>query len=110
MSSLLQHDGEIRGNRVVLKMYLVKKEKDPASGILREEDAETALCLSCHRPHAVLYKVARRPVGMLGCWVQFRWNGEVHAPDLSIPIRVERLPRDAERMAPAEAAAYWHSP
>jgi hypothetical protein len=56
-----------------------------------------------------LYRIFRRPVGMWGCWVEFRYNGSVHAPDLSVPIRVEKLPRDAERLTDEEAAKYWFS-
>jgi hypothetical protein len=102
MSSLLQHDGEVKGNKVVLKMYLV----DGPRGL---DGIESFLCRQCHRRHEVLYKVARRPVGMMGCWVLFRYNGAVNAPDLSIPIRVEKLPRGAERMPDEAASAYWHS-
>ena len=54
-----------------------------------------------------LYRIWRRPVGMLGCWVQFRWNGKIHSPDLSVPIGVSELPRDAESLTDDEAARYW---
>ena len=107
MSSLLQHDGETRGNRVVLKMYRILVDKDDLG---REQDAETFLCGRCGSKHAVIYKVARRPVGMWGCWVEFRYNGAVHVPDLSVPIGVEKLPRDAERMGEEAMVKYWHSP
>lgn len=56
-----------------------------------------------------LYRIFRKPVGMWGCWVEFRYNGEIHVPDLSVPIRVEKLPRDAERLTDEEAAKYWFS-
>lgn len=100
----MQHDGETRGNRVVLKMQLVDRVGH------RDVDRETYLCARCGGKHSVIYKVARRPVDMLGCWVRFRYNGALHAPDLSVPISIDRLPRDAERMDEATATAYWHSP
>lgn len=103
MSSLLQHDGESRGNRVVLKMQLVDRVGH------QDVDRETYLCARCGKKHSVIYRVARRPLGMWGCWVQFRYNGEVHAPDLSVPISINRLPRDAEKMDEAAATTYWHS-
>lgn len=56
-----------------------------------------------------LYRIFRRPVGMFGCWVEFRYNGETHAPDLSVPIRVEKLPRDAVALTDEESVKYWMS-
>lgn len=56
-----------------------------------------------------LYRIFRRPLGMFGCWVTFRYNGETHAPDLSVPTRVEKLPRDAIALTDDEAARYWRS-
>ena len=106
MSSLLQHDGETRGNKVVLKMYLIVEDKENLYG---HRPVETYPCTACGKTHEVLYKVARRPVDMVGCWVRFRYNGAIHAPDLSIPIRVKKLPLGAERMTADAATAYWHS-
>jgi hypothetical protein len=57
-----------------------------------------------------LYRVWRKPKGMWGCWVVFVWNGEEHVPDLSTPIAVEKLPRDAEALTDEEAAGYWFTP
>lgn len=54
-----------------------------------------------------LYRIWRKPCGMFGCWVVFRYNGEEHVPDLSVPIGVYKLPRDAEPLTDDEAAAYW---
>lgn len=56
-----------------------------------------------------LYRIFRKPVGMFGCWVEFRYNGEVHVPDLSVPIRVEKLPRDAVALTDEESVKYWTS-
>jgi hypothetical protein len=57
-----------------------------------------------------LYRIYRRPVGMFGCWVVFRYNGREQVPDLSVPIRVLQLPRDATPLTDEEAAAYWFTP
>ena len=103
MSSLLQHDGEIVGNKVVLKMYKITK-KD-----YNETDSEPFLCHKCSRYHPILYKVSRRPIGMFGHFVVFRYNGAEHVPDLSIPIAVEKLPKDAKAMSVEDCAKYWHS-
>jgi len=56
-----------------------------------------------------LYRVFRKPVGMFGCWVEFRYNGEINVPDLSVPIRVEKLPRDAVALTDEESVKYWMS-
>lgn len=61
------------------------------------------------RRAAKLYRIYRRPVGMFGCWVVFRYNGAEHVPDLSVPIAVHSLPRDAKPLTDAECAAYWNS-
>lgn len=54
-----------------------------------------------------LYRCWRKPVGMFGCWVVFRYNGKEHVPDLSIPIGTEQMPRDAKPLTDDEAAGYW---
>jgi hypothetical protein len=54
-----------------------------------------------------LYRIFRRPVGMMGCWVVFRWDNAEHVPDLSVPVTVEKLPRDAKPLTDEEAAQYW---
>ena len=54
-----------------------------------------------------LYRIFRRPAGMFGCWVVFRWNGKTHVPDLSVPIAVDALPRDAKPLTDIEAETYW---
>lgn len=56
-----------------------------------------------------LYRIWREPVGMMGCWVGFRYNGEVHYPDLSTPIDEFKLPRDAEALTDEEAIHYWEN-
>lgn len=107
MSSLMQHDGEYAGNRVVLKACRVTHENKYGLADAWEQYRET--CPVCGKCHAVIYTFARRPVGMWGCWAEFRINGEVQVPDLSIPMDLVRLPRDAEPMTFDRAVKYWHS-
>lgn len=102
MSSLLQHSGPIDKRGVGLTCYLVTVDAD-----LDGYEFET--CLKCGKRHEKLYRFFRKPAGMLGQFVQFRINGAVKAPDLSIPMRLARRPRDAKPLTPEEAVAYWHS-
>ena len=125
MSSLLQHRGQIKDGKVELLMYLVKKGpewegyngpesyhpspdsttfcEDAEPVILTRPDGTKSAC-------AKLYRIWRKPVGMWGCWVVFRYNGKEHVPDLSVPISVLKLPRDAKPLTDEEAARYWFSP
>jgi hypothetical protein len=98
MSSLLQFGGKV----------------DPRKGVglvfaLEEEGASAYDCLDCGRRHERLYEAFRKPVGMFGHWVVFRYNGAEHVPDLSIPITVAELPRGARAMTNEECSKYWHS-
>jgi hypothetical protein len=61
----------------------------------------------CIQPR--IWTAWRKPCGMFGCWVVFRYNGEEHVPDLSVPIATFKLPRDAQPMPIAECIAYWKS-
>jgi hypothetical protein len=60
--------------------------------------------------YPVLYRIYRRPAGMWGCWVVFRWGGKEHVPDLSCPIDADPMPRDAKRVPDDEAIRYWSTP
>ena len=71
--------------------------------------AEEVTCLTCGKQHPRLYVAWRKPVGMFGCWVVFRYNGEEHVPDLSVPISLYKLPRDAKPLSDSDNAKYWHS-
>jgi len=59
---------------------------------------------------AKLYRIWRKPRGMFGCWVVFQYNGKEQVPDLSIPIAVHKLPRDAEPLTDEEMQRYWFTP
>lgn len=79
------------------------KSRDTEPVELTRPDGSTTTC-------AKLYRIFRRPVGMWGCWVVFRYNGAEHVPDLSVPIGVEKLPRGAKPLTNEEAAQYWFTP
>ena len=96
MSSLLQFQGKIANNRVYLQF-------------VTKDESETYLCEQCGRQHQFIYVAPRKPVGMFGCWVLFRYNGEKHAPDLSCPIITDKLPRDAKKMTEEESSKLWHT-
>lgn len=114
MSSLLQFSGEIRGHRVGLEFTQPSPWNSEAKRFVLTDGYR---CATCEREHSRIYVAFRRPVGMLGCWVQFRINGRVHAPDLSIPIEVNpesaygvrRLPRDAKPLSDEESSKRWHA-
>lgn len=111
MSSLLQFRGQIDRNKGVgLEAYLVRKEFTLPSLPTYFEKVATELvtCSDCGRKHAQLYRFYRKPRGMFGCWVVFHWAGEDHVPDLSCPMDLEKLPRDAKRLSPEENAIAWH--
>ena len=109
MSSLLQFNGTVDERGVGLLFYLVGKGEpsysDPVETIARTDDRPPG---SFPR-HPVLYRAFRKPVGMLGCWVQFRYLGRVNAPDLSLPVAVDTVPRGAVRLTDEEIATYWQS-
>lgn len=74
------------------------------------EDNEEHLfdCPKCQKKHPRIFTFVRKPAGMMGCWVVFRYNGEEQVPDLSCPISLEKLPRDARAMTDEESAEAWH--
>lgn len=177
MSSLMQHRGRIKNNKVELFMYLVKDIDVPAKcmwcGVAYDMQKKPHVCVcgraithiflhgpnqnetielykewlvrtkciaykllpnesnSCYvsssygtvdaeeieltRPNKSiaklpkLYRIWRTPVDMFGCWVRFKWDGKLHAPDLSVPISVYKLPEDAKPLTDEEAAQYWFS-
>ncbi len=90
MSSLLQFNGAISSRGVRLEACI--------------DGGDTYTCKKCNKQHDVVYGFWRKPCGQFGAWVQFRINGKIHAPDLSVPITVgfkswhslHKLPRDAK--------------
>ena len=65
-------------------------------------------CCICGKAHQQIWVAWRKPAGFWGHWTVFRYLGEEHVPDLSIPIAVPRPPRDAVKLSPRENAAAWH--
>jgi hypothetical protein len=123
MSSLLQFQGTYSARGVDLQFVKVVKGPEwdryngpsayqprPNSTVGAQDDpAYVYPCPTCGRSHARIFVATRRPTGMFGPWVTFRFNGATHAPDLSIPISVFRLPRGTRPMSEVESSAVWHS-
>lgn len=112
MSSLMQFRGHSDRRGVGLQFVLIKKEHwfvGDLKGLTRDVDVERVPCKTCGKDHARLHIAYRKPVGMFGCWVVFRYNGEKQVPDLSVPISIEKLPRDAKPVTDEENEKYWHS-
>jgi len=110
MSSLLQFDGKITKAGVHLIAYLIKKVPyDTIPNLYRDTPVEMTPCSICKKQHEKLYTFVRKPRGMWGWWVVFHYNGEDQLPDLSIPISLYKLPRDARPMDQEEAEKYWHT-
>jgi hypothetical protein len=116
--SYLQFGGPITRQRGFgLTFYLVnpvsriigQRADGSTYGYETDEDAECEVCAECGKTHPVLYRAWRKPAGQWGAWTVFRYNGDEHVPDLSVPIRVSTLPRGAVRLSADEAARYWHS-
>lgn len=107
----MQFRGAVRPGQVGLQVYLTKTTfpYPELPNCPKDVDAEPLVpCKRCGQSHSQLYILWRKPRGMLGCWVVFRYNGEDHVPDLSCPHGVEKLPRDAQKLTAEENAAEWH--
>ena len=53
-----------------------------------------------------LYKIFRKPYDTGTVWARYEINGQNYYPD-SLPIGVEKLPRDAVALTDEEMIAYW---
>jgi hypothetical protein len=116
VSSLLQHHGgrSPDGRKAELLAYLVKKDDrwEAYNGPYSYHPSPESTTFtdyveldSSGNPH--LWHFYRRPKGMFGCWVVFEYNGKDHAPDLSVPISLFKMPRDAKKLTDAESVAHW---
>ena len=117
----MQFNGETGRKGVRLQFVLVRKGKDweryngPGShnptpdSTSFTEPADTYTCATCGRTHARIAVAWRRPVGMWGQWVVFRYNGSEHVPDLSTPIDVFTYPRGSQLLTDEESSRIWHS-
>ena len=126
MSSLLQFNGKIDKKKGVgLLAYKVEKgpEWDKYNGPLSNNPSPTSTTFAqpsevftATRPSdgaqvrlEILYEFFRKPRGMCGHWVVFMYNGEEHVPDLSHPMGLFKIPRDARRLSEEESAERWFS-
>jgi len=119
MSSLLQFNGAIDKRGVGLEFIKSTKVENKVIGFDRgtletwttehKDYDEKHLCTICGQLHPRMYVAFRKPCGMFGRWVQFRYNGEINVPDLSIPITVDKYPKDAIRMSDVESSRMWHN-
>lgn len=125
-TSLLQFGGQLsRTKGVGLLFYLVDKGKDwekyngpeaaypnpEGTTFCKDREPVTLINPKYNEPSTVpqLYRVWRKPVGTLGCWVVFRYLGKEHVPDLSVPIASFKLPKGAEKLTKEEMKEYWFS-
>lgn len=107
MSSLMQFNGKVDRRGVHLQAYLMAKDPEQTWSLGKE--VETYVCPTCGREHSYIYIFIRKPKGMFGPWVVFRWNGEDHVPDLSCPMYLYKIPKDAKRLSEEESSKIWHS-
>ena len=107
MSSLLQFSGETGKQGVGLEFYLIWKKPDPLC-VFTEVPTELETCAICGKQHPRLWRFWRKPIGLWGPWVVFRYLGEEQVPDLSCPLSLEKKPRGAERMTLEESCRAWH--
>ena len=119
MSSLMQFNGTIDQRGVGLEFIKSTIVKTIPFGFDRvtletwttghKDYDEKHVCTVCGQLHPRMYVAFRKPCGMFGCWVQFRYNGEVNVPDLSVPITVDKYPKDAIRMSDVASSRMWHN-
>jgi hypothetical protein len=76
---------------------------------IEARDRLTEACPHCGNSHEVLWVIKRRPAGIFGHFPVFNINGGKVVVDASLPTGVTRLPKDAKRLSPEQAAALWHS-
>lgn len=100
MTSLMQFKGETSRTKGVRLIGYQEGQVGPHGAA--EVIGDTGL--------PVLWAFWRKPRGLFGPWVVFEYNGEMEVPDLSIPIRFEKVPKGAVRLSDEEALTYWRSP
>jgi len=103
MSSLLQFNGET--GRAGVRLQFCRTHDGSITGDYTDEYH----CDDCGRSHPRIALAWRKPRGMFGCWVVFQYNGSEHAPDLSVPIKVQDYPRGSVLLSDAESSGIWHS-
>ena len=119
MSSLLQHHRGVESNgKVQLLAYQVEKTEKwykyngPESNSPSPDSTTfTDNADLTEDGYPFLWEFYRKPKGMWGNWVVFRWNNEDHVPDLSVPMSMFdfQMPRDARKLSAEESAKHWKS-
>lgn len=106
MSSLMQFGGETgrKGVRLEFCRYVMDLDKGIEDSYLDPK----VECTICGKKHIQVGMAWRKPCGMLGCWVVFRYLGEKQVPDLSVPIDVPEWPRGTHILSQEENSQYWH--
>ena len=102
MSSLLQFSGDTGKRGVQLEFVRTDETQSPW------KDLDTYTCPNCGREHTLIGLSWRKPVDMFGPWVRFRFLGELHAPDLSVPISVPMWPVGTIVQSESESSRLWH--
>lgn len=111
MTSLLQFNGKINKRGVGLifcKVRVIERKVILGTEYTTTEPVELVDCDICGGQHPQLYCAYRKPADRFGQWVVFRYNGEEHAPNLSTPIEVEKIPRGGKALSPEENSKHWH--
>ena len=99
MTSLMQFQGET-GRRGVRLEFVVENPDGWGTELVK--------CADCGREHPRIHVAWRKPAGVFGPWIVFRYLGEEHVPDLSIPITVPVLPKGAVPLSNEETGQAWH--
>jgi hypothetical protein len=113
MSSLMQFDGKIGKRGVCLEFVhrddnIAPFNSDNSLNWELQELEPSVLCDICGKTHEQIYTAWRKPCGMFGCWVVFRYNGKENVPDLSVLISVVKIPLGARKLSTKENAQAWH--
>jgi hypothetical protein len=90
--------------------YAGVKSQDDVSTVSNSwtlRDSEPIRIEGCKGDTPRLYRIWRKPVGMCGCWVGFKLGSKISYPDLSVPIGLEKLPKDAKALSDEESRRYW---
>jgi hypothetical protein len=66
-------------------------------------------CPVCGEAHEVLYAVRRVLADQMGHFPVFRFNGEMHPVDGTLPHTLRYVPRDAVKLTKRQAHTYWKS-
>jgi hypothetical protein len=111
MSALLQFKGKTSREKGVGLMFYLVDEVTPYEGATwkKKVTREEVDCTICNKQHPQLYRAWRKPAGRFGCWIVFRYLGDEHVPDLSVPICVQKVPYGGKALSQEENSEYWHA-